>query len=74
MADYCVNRVKQPEYPFVICGGMVDIYRYIFDVMLYLVENFEAADVNGDGMVSNLDILKLYRYIYNPNIYTYTLS
>ena len=44
----------------------------VISIMLIVLVSTAAAipgDVNGDGYVTNADVLMIYRYIYNPELY-----
>ena len=56
MQDQIVN-VEEENVTFISVDGMIDICEYVL------------GDVNGDGKVTNADVLRIFRYIYNATSY-----
>ena len=52
-----IVNVDENTVSFASVGGTVSIMEYVL------------GDVNFDGYVTNADVLKIFRYIYNPELY-----
>ena len=48
---------------------ILEIYQYIYDSEVYVMNDEYAADVNCDGEITNADLLHIFRYIYSPEEY-----